>query len=858
MTDRSLSRRAFAKLATGAGLAATTAACASEAPVEGTERSPVLPAPPVDAKVVPTACDHCIVGCGYEVLTWPVDAETSAPREGMDAWYAPNMHSIVQIGGKAHHAVVRPDRSTAVVNTGGNYSVRGGTLAQKLYSEERETRDRLARPKLRVGDELVEITWDEALAIVAGVSRHVIDTHGELSWGMKMYSYQYYENTYALTKLALDAVKTPVWAVHDKPSAAPDVPGLQDAGINAFNCSYSDWRDSEVIFVSGVSLYDAKSILFHDWVAKGGAKLVVVNPRRDMTASFALARGGLHLQLIPGTDTLLQNAIARVVIENGWEDAEFIAARTASRAEVDLETGFRTKELGLSFDEYRSFILSEPLHVPEAAAAVTGVPAEQIREAARMLAAPKPDGSRPKASFMLEKGNYWSHNVDNTASLASLGLLCGAGGRAGRVIARAGGHQRGMMSAAKYPLDLSPDRYGESRIPLNVDRWVTEGRARFMWVVGTTWLAAMGAATHLGRVIRILTRETAPPSRDDLLDAFGRVDVERAIAALNAKTDALGMVLVQQEIYENPLTELADLVLPAATWGEADFTRMQGERRLRIYSKFMDPPGEAKPDWWIAAEVAKRMGYTGFDWADENAIFEEASARSAGTEHDYVGLVEKARAAGTRGHEVLRSLGTTGIQCPITTGAGGDLEGTVRLHDEGFKTTSKKAIFIRGSWARVAPVQAELEPQGDELWVTNMRVNALWQSLQDDVRIPFRIDRFPESFLEIHPDDAKARRIENGDILRIESQSVQNHNGQLHTGSITAVAYVTDAVRPGVTACYFNFGGGLDTAVNCLTSGIVDPMNPVYRYKLGRGRVTRIERSAARDDLCFSPANRPA
>lgn len=131
------------------------------------------------------------------------------------------------------------------------------------------------------------MTWDDAIDLVADLSRYVLDKHGELAWGMKTYSYNYYENTYALTKLALVAVETPCWAPHDKPAAGSDTPGLSDAGINAYSASYEDWKAAEVIFVSGVSLYETKSILFQEWVHTGGAKLVVVNPRRDYTAAYA-------------------------------------------------------------------------------------------------------------------------------------------------------------------------------------------------------------------------------------------------------------------------------------------------------------------------------------------------------------------------------------------------------------------------------------------------------------------------------------------------------------------------------------------------------------------------------------------
>ncbi|MEQ8280023.1 MAG: arsenate reductase (azurin) large subunit [Deltaproteobacteria bacterium] len=835
-------RREFSGLA-AAGVAGGCAATQSE-PTHVDDTS--LPIIPAHAKRVPTACDYCIVGCGYEAITWPV--EDRGTDEDPADWYAPAMHTIADVDGRPHHVVVRPDRSSRVVNVGGDFSVRGGTLAQKLYSKDRATRERLTTPLLRVDGELVPIGWDEALEINARVGRYVLDRHGELAWGMKHYSYQYYENTYALTKLALGAVNTPVWAVHDKPAEASDTPGLSDAGVYAFNASYQDWRDAEVIFVSGVSLYDAKSILFQDWVAPGGAKLIVVNPRRDLTASYALANGGLHLQVVPGTDTLLHNAIARQIIEMGGEDAAFIAARTVSAEDLAGEGGFRRAAFGRTYEDYRAFILGRDEHRAEAAAEITGVPAEQIRAAAQMLAAPA------KSAFMLEKGNYWSHNVDNTNSFVSLGLLVGAGGAPGRVIGRAGGHQRGMIKGGRYPHDKSPDHYEGHPLALNVDRWVTEGRVRYMWVVGTTWCAAMGATGHLDEVISILTRHTGPQMTSAVMRA-GRVDVEAAVDALRAKVDALGMVLVQQDIYANGLSAYADLVFPAAGWGEADFTRMQGERRLRMYSRIADAPGDARPDWWIVAQTAQRMGYEGFDWPDGNAIFEEAAEASVGSPHDYQALVDLARERGESGHEFLRALGTEGVQCPIRRD-GDALVGTPRLHDERFFTTSGRAVFMEGSWARVAPVQERIAPRGDELWVTNMRVNALWQSLADDARIPQRIDRYPANVVHIHPADAAARGIATGDWVSLENDSVLNHQGQPHLGRVRAVALVTDSTRRGVMCTYFNYRGDVSQSANCLTDGEVDPMNPVYRYKLARARVVRLGRSEFAETMVRHAPNR--
>ena len=308
----SLSRRSFGKLAivgAGAGAAVASTGCAPA----GQELSDIsgeddfVPQPPENLQVLPTACDYCIVGCGYEVYKWPVGEGSERSDTGLslaDRWIGTNMHTVVQIDGVPHNVVVLPDK-TDTVNRAGDHSTRGGTLAQKLYSEDRATRDRLKRPQLHVEGEFHDISWDDALNLVAELSRHAIDQYGELAWAMKMFSYQYYENTYALSKLALTGVGTPAWVTHDKPAQTSDTPGLSDAGIDAFNASYQDWKDAEVIFVSGVSLYDAKTILFLDWIKPGGAKLIVVNPRKDVTASYAEKFGGMHLQLIPGTDTVL-------------------------------------------------------------------------------------------------------------------------------------------------------------------------------------------------------------------------------------------------------------------------------------------------------------------------------------------------------------------------------------------------------------------------------------------------------------------------------------------------------------------------------------------------------------------------
>jgi len=869
-----MSRRNFLALTALGGSAAVLAACGVDStpatihPTTPQGAIAKVPLPPVGAKMVTTACDYCSVGCGYKVYNWPVGSagghSAAFNALGVDfpvnvlsgTWISPNMHNVVEIDGRPHNVVIMPDWETEVVNVRGDHSVRGGTLAQKLYSADKPTKDRLQQPQLRLDGELTDISWEDATALIAEISSYVIEQFGEAAWGMKMYSYAYYENTYALTKLALGAINTPAWAPHDKPAAGSDTPGLSDAGIDAFSASYEDWKGSEVIYLSGVSLYESKSILFQEWIARGGAKLVVVNPRKDYTAAFAVQRGGIHLQLEPGTDTVLNNSIAWVILENGWEDSDFIRERTVSESELSQETSWRRKMFGATFQQYKDFIMADDAYRPENAETITKVPADQIREAARMLAEPKADGSRPKTSLMLEKGNYWGHNYENSASFAAMGLLTGAGGRPGRAISRGGGHQRGMISAAGYPKDKSRDNYKGNIIGLNVDRWAAEGNLRFMWAIGSAWFSAMGASGYLSKTVGAQIQIGPRLTRNDAFPGGGQqFALENVLDMFKSRVDAGGMVLVQQEIYSNALTPHADMLLPAAPWGEEEFARMQGERRLRMYSKFMEPPGQAKPDWWIIAQVAQRMGFEGFDWKDSNEIFEEAAERSKGGVHDYAALVEMARSQGKRAHDLLRALGTTGIQCPIKL-ENGDLVGTVRIHQDSFGTASGKAVFPKGDWRSVEPFQREFAPQGDELWVTNMRINEHWQSQFDDIRIPYRWDRFPVNILEINPSDAASRGIESGDDLEIRNDNVLTQTGGRTTGKFSAVAYVTDQVPPGVTCAYFLFGQGrLDMAANSIAPGQADPINNRYRYKLGKGTVTRTGESEFKHTMSFVPRN---
>lgn len=834
-------REFFQRLGLGTiGVAAT--ACGPETYLPDDLTEEVIP--PLTARVQTTACAHCIVGCGYKVYTWPVTEAMGARHADSNAlgvelgspagpWIGPEMVNRVLIHGEEHWVAVIPDWEAEAVNLGGDHTL-GGSLAKRLFNPNAKVQeDRFQTPMLRLDGRLVPIPWDDALDLIAMYSQDVLaKPEGHLRWGMKTYSYQFYENTFAITRFVFDAIQTPCWAPHDRCANGSDAPGISDAGIDVFSASYQDWHDAEVIYVSGVSLHAAHGVLFSQWVRRGGATLIVVDPRRSVAADYALANGGMHLQLIPGTDTALQRGIARVIVENGWEDLDWIEEWVATTEDLELESSWRRCRSMCTFEEYVEDLLSDPDAGLDRVAAICGVPAEDIVEAARLLAAPYDDGSRPMTSMMLEKGNYWGHNYPSTGSFASLALLVGAGNRPGRMVSRAGGHQRGMVQAASYPTSLSPETFDGNPIELNLDRWAADGNLEFVWVMGCTWAGGGTArARELFGSLYAQTREAGGELSTHLQpDGPGtKVNIPGVLAAWRARAEAGGLVLVQSDLYPQPLTELADLVLPAAGWGEMEGTRMQGERRLRRYPRLTDPAGQSRPDWHAIAGVARRMGLSGFDWTGPEDLLDEALTFTSGVGAASA-LLDYAELRGTDVVTLLDEAGTTGLQCPLSL-EDGELVETVRYHDAAlghpFSTSSGRAIFILSSWSDVESVQLAIRPIQDQLWIINRRYATNWSSLVEDFRVSFRRDLAPYNRLEIHPRDAAERGIEDGIPVVVTGND----------GSFEAVAKVTDTVRHGVAISYFNFGGSPEAAANNVTSPEMDQVMNRYMVKLGRGRV---------------------
>ncbi len=883
------------------------------------------PLPPVNAEVLTTCCDYCIVACGYKVYRWPVGTpdggkkasenafKTDFPSGPLQAWVAPTQYNVGMVNGTPHNIVIIPDKDTKAVNFTGDSSIRGGCIAQKIYNPDKPTRDRLMSPMIRINGTLQPVPWDMALDVAAELMKYTVKKFGANAYGMKTFSYQFVENTYALSKFGKRHMKTANFTFHDTPADVTSTPGFRDAGFDNFGPAYKDWGDAEILMICGTDPYETKTILFNQFIRPAidsGQKTIWLNVRETAGIAYAKSKGNaLFIQLDPGTDVPVLGAIARVIVENGWEDSEWIKKWVNDKWGSSSGFGqgtrntpwqwrttwgkFQTK----GFEDYKKWVMSQKEYEPKNAAAIANIPVEQIQQAAEWLAKPKADGSRPKTSIGIEKGFYWSNNTGNTNAISSLATICGAGGRPGQMVGRFGGHQRGGTSGGGYPRNKSAQkRPGRRRQALDCDRYFYSGQTRLAHVIGTTWVQAMCGAGGLNAKFEELVSNNPNQVRS--------YDQQEIIDTLKARMDSGGTVVINQDIYlRDPIgSKYADVVFPAATWGEEDFVRSNGERRLRLYSKFYDAPGDSKPDWWIIGQLGQRMGFDGFDWKDSNQVCEESSRFSRGNRKAYHMIKVAAHKEGKTLHEKLRELGTTGIQGPTFYNyETGELHGTTRLHDttmtqeemmekggsKGTNMVNKKGTHFNSQtgrvniqkhpWSLFSDYWAWMKPKSDELWHTNGRINEVWQSGFDDVdRRAYIAQRWPENWTEIHPDDAKKRGIESGDQVLLFSDRVPNFrqtikgvfgsdfnfddllkNGwiELDKAAVTAVAIVTDHVKKGSMYSYF-----LNTSQpsNVLQGRVPDQISGNYNYKVGVANIRKIGESKYKKEfrsMSFVPRN---
>ncbi|MGB9873342.1 MAG: arsenate reductase (azurin) large subunit [Hydrogenobacter sp.] len=848
-------------------------------------RKDKLPIPPKNAEKYTTVCQYCNVGCGYYAYVWPVGQEGGLKANenalGIDFTkqqqalegqaYVETMHSIItKKDGRQYHLMIVPAKDSLINR--GNYSIRGGTNAQATYSPTKPTRNRLHYPLVRVGDEFMAVSWDEAIDLIARVVKGVKDKWGPDSVAMKIHDHggsgSGFEDNWAVGKFFFIAVGTRMLSIHNRPAYNSEVWGQRERGTHELNYTYEDARLADTIVLWGANSFETASVFYTEHMLpnfqgatieekkkeylKGEpaepARLIVVDPRR--TASVTVAESidksrVLHLRPNLGTDYVLANAIARAVWEKGWWDKEFVEKRT------DLNTfeDYKKKSLMLDvpYDEFMRRVEK-----------LTGVSREDIEKAAEWIAKPKAGGFRRRVLTIYEKGVIWGYkNYDTIAAIAQLAALTGNYGKPGTGCGRQGGHQEGYVrphGSSRAKLVGSIYAGGP---PPNIDKYVmNDPKAKVYFVSGTDpYLSTPNSQAYKKRVhertlalTKFLSEYTASAG-----EPAGSEERARRILEGLEKTDGLFLVVIN--MYEIETAKDAHVILPAAGWGETPTTYINcNSRLLRIADQFMDPPGEAKPDWWIWGRIATRMKElyeaegkyeeakycAGMDWKTAEEVFLDGAndfPDNRVSEADEAILPAECYKGVT--HEYLRKVGQKGIQVPVRIDPKtGQIVGTKRRYAYRFGTPDGKF-----KWYGTDPWEPDpmkfYPPQitkyfkdGNDkkfpFWFTNGRTQIIWQTGYNDRHLPEKVYTIPMPYIEMNPQDAQRLGIKNGDIVELFNLE----------GNCVCVVYVNDAPPPGtVYGIMYHWKGSL----NHLTTDYTDPKTTIPWYKASRVDIRKLK-----------------
>lgn len=613
------------------------------------------------SKLVPTLCPYCGAGCG---LYLDVKDGRAVGLEYMSD----------------HPA------------TGGALCPKGNTVLEVLYHPER-----LTQPLVKLDGGFRIAKWDEALQMVASRLGDIRQQHGPEALGFLSSSKCTNEENYLFQKLARAVFGTNNVDNCARLCHSPTVVALgQMLGSGAATNPLADLANADCIFIVGSNLAENHPIV-SQWVLTAkerGATLIVADPRRTPTAWSA----DLFLQLAPGTDVALLNAMMRVILDEGLHDRAFIQQRTAGLSDLAASLA------GLSLTE---------------AATITGVPASSIVQAARAYA-------RAPAGALVYAMGVTQHTTgtETVAACANLALLCGHVGRpgAGLFPLRGQNNVQGACDMGALP-DVLP---GYQRLDDQVlEKFATVWQGAIANRPGLTVVEMMHAAAQ-GRIKGMYIMGENPVVSDP-----NAGEVRKALRNLD--------FLVVQDIFLSETAELADVVLPAAAWAEKEGSYTSTERRVQWSQKAVEPPGEARPDWQIVCEIGAKAGTRGN--SGELARWNYSSPASVLAEI----VTVTPQYAGITAERLQKQVGGILWPCPTP-----EHPGTEILHQERFATADGRARFAPVRYR--PPVEAVSADY--PLILTTGRIGTHFNAGAMTRRSQSLSRYAPDPFVEVNPQDA--------------------------------------------------------------------------------------------------------
>ncbi len=491
-----------------------------------------------------------------------------------------------------------------------------------------------------------------------------------------------------------------------------------------------------------------------------GAKLIVADPRAIDLVSIAT----LYIRQRPGTDIALLNGLAHIIVKEGLEDKEFIANRTEG------------------FDEWRKMIEA---YTPARVSEITGIPVDDLFTAARLYG-----GNKPSAIFYAMGITQHTVGHNNVLAVANLAMLTGNIGKPGAGVNPLRGQNNVQGSCDVGAL---PNYYtGYQRVVDDAARAKSENAwgVKLPATPGLT-VGEMLKAAHDKKVkaMWIIGENVAmsDPDSQHVIESLKHLDF-----------------LVVQELFMTETAQLADVVLPAASFAEKDGTFTNTERRVQRVRKAVNPPGEARADWQILCDVAQKMGVqSGWDYKSPEQIMDEIASLMP----QYAGIS-------------YARIDAKGLQWPVPNK---DHPGTPILHTEKF--TRGKGLF--------SPVEhqepAETPDTAFPFTLTTGRILQHYHTGSMTHRVAGLEMLAPEERVEVNPDDAARMGVNDGDWVRVSSRR----------GVVESRAWVTDRVGHGLVFMTFHYAEALS---NVLTNTAVDPIAKIPELKVCAVKVEKAAR----------------
>ena len=701
-------------------------------------------------KSVSTTCPYCGVGCGINV-------QVSAEDE------------IVAVEDD-------PDNRSSE----GMLCVKGRFGTSYVHHP-----DRLTVPLIKENGEFRKATWDEALDLIADrLVNYRDDDFGTLCSAKASNEDGYIQQKFTRLIMQTNNIDHCTRLCH-----SPSVEAmLATLGSGATSNSYTDYENAGCLVVIGcdpTSNHPVAASRMRRAVVERGAKLIVVNPRRIDMCDYA----DLWLRPHPGTDVALLNGMAQVVLDEGLVDEGFVEHRTEG------------------FEDWKRIVLDYP---PERVEEITGVSADDLREAARLYARPPVpgryaggDGDKPYAGSCLIWGmgiTQHTNGTPNAHGLLNLALVTGQLGRPGTGVSplRGQNNVQGCGDAGCIPDNMPGYQgYRPEAMARFEEAWGGQPLPGVRGLVITQIVQSIGE-DH-GIKAMYITGENPLLSEPDLNEAAGNFNRLE--------------FLVVQDIFMHETAQIADVVLPATSFAEKDGTFTNSERRVQRIRKAVEPRGQSRPDWDIICDLGRRMCRKlglpledQFTYSHPSEIFDEM----AGLTPILSGI----------SYERLDKEG--GIQWPCPSP---DHPGTPYLYADSFPR-GPRARFIGYNQG---PLSDERPSRRYPLILNTGRLLYHWHGGTITRRVSGLLARAPDLEVSINPSDGENLGISDGQAVRVTSRR----------GELTGKALFTDRMRSG--EIFIPFVKLSESAANFLTNSAYDPDTMIPEYKVCAVRVEAAE-----------------